>query len=388
MIPSSRSMLSRDKRLPLDTWNTSGLQENAFANQFSTFDSARDRHQRIHSCAPQRERGSVPQAAGSETPFTRDDKQNQGTIPMPTFATRPFTTRSTVPMNFCRIPWLDRKDSKYGNRKSTGSLIHNRSWCGKQDSKHSFQVVLIFRRKLCYGRKKWCEWNCDDAWLSGMYEWLLRKRSDTWATGMMANSPLKSLSGSRLLVHIPEQLNSCQDWHNTQTGMTTGSLQRQNIGYGHEYLTSGDGWFFGRTKILAIGFWKEFSKFWDAWREDCLGSEQDHLDGNLWYLSLTGTIGWTIAPKKRVCNFIHPSSIVPFLNVWNSHIPTKRHYQVMRERSPSYEMVLLRAWKQTSTLFWNDTRSTFERPSQNSAKHLPEDTTHLLKSCSLRQQCA
>ena len=27
MIPSSRSMLSRGKRLPLDTWKTSGLQE-------------------------------------------------------------------------------------------------------------------------------------------------------------------------------------------------------------------------------------------------------------------------------------------------------------------------------------------------------------------------
>ena len=39
MIPSSRSMLSRDKRLPLDTWNTSGLQENVFGNLFSTFDS-------------------------------------------------------------------------------------------------------------------------------------------------------------------------------------------------------------------------------------------------------------------------------------------------------------------------------------------------------------
>ena len=26
-IPSSRSLLSRDKRLPLDTWNTSGLQK-------------------------------------------------------------------------------------------------------------------------------------------------------------------------------------------------------------------------------------------------------------------------------------------------------------------------------------------------------------------------
>ena len=30
MIPSSRSMLSRDKRLPLDTWNQSGLHENVF----------------------------------------------------------------------------------------------------------------------------------------------------------------------------------------------------------------------------------------------------------------------------------------------------------------------------------------------------------------------
>ena len=42
MIPSSRSMLSRDKRLPLDTWNTSGFQENVFGNQFSPFDSPRD----------------------------------------------------------------------------------------------------------------------------------------------------------------------------------------------------------------------------------------------------------------------------------------------------------------------------------------------------------
>ena len=42
-IPSSCSMLSRDKRVPLDTWNTSGLQENVFGNQFSTVDSSRNR---------------------------------------------------------------------------------------------------------------------------------------------------------------------------------------------------------------------------------------------------------------------------------------------------------------------------------------------------------
>ena len=92
MIPSSRSMLSRGKRLPRATWNTSGLQKNVFVNQFSTFDSPRDHPQGIHSCATQRERGSVPQAPGTDdTFFTRDDKQNKGTIPMPTFAGRPST---------------------------------------------------------------------------------------------------------------------------------------------------------------------------------------------------------------------------------------------------------------------------------------------------------
>ena len=39
---------------------------------------------------------------------------------------------------------------------------------------------------------------------------------------------------------------------------------------------SGDGWFFGRIKSLAICLWKGFSKIWDAGREDCLGSEQYH----------------------------------------------------------------------------------------------------------------
>ena len=46
----------------------------------------------------QRERGAVPPAAGTETIFTSDDRQNQGIIPMPTFATRPSTLSSTLPV--------------------------------------------------------------------------------------------------------------------------------------------------------------------------------------------------------------------------------------------------------------------------------------------------
>ena len=34
VIPSSSSTMSRDKRLPLDTWNAPGLQENVFGNEF------------------------------------------------------------------------------------------------------------------------------------------------------------------------------------------------------------------------------------------------------------------------------------------------------------------------------------------------------------------
>ena len=44
MIPSSRALLSRDKGLPVNTWNQSGLQENVFGDQFSTFDSPTDKN--------------------------------------------------------------------------------------------------------------------------------------------------------------------------------------------------------------------------------------------------------------------------------------------------------------------------------------------------------
>ena len=76
MIPSSRSMLSRDKRLPLDTWNQSGVQENVLGNQFSTFDSPRNHPQKKSICAKK---------PGSS--HTSEDRLNPGTIPMPTFAT-------------------------------------------------------------------------------------------------------------------------------------------------------------------------------------------------------------------------------------------------------------------------------------------------------------
>ena len=101
VIPSSSSMLSRDKRLPFDTWNAPGLLENAFGNQFSTFGLRGNPSQRVHygvAHETRRETESVPRAIGTGTSFARDDEQNKGTIPMPMFARRPSTMSSLIPV--------------------------------------------------------------------------------------------------------------------------------------------------------------------------------------------------------------------------------------------------------------------------------------------------
>ena len=98
-IPSSRSIVSRDKRLPLDTWNTSGLQENVFGNQFPTADSSRNHFQGIHHSATPGATGSVPVHIGTGTIVAGDEDRIRGTISMPTFARRPLTTSSTIPVD-------------------------------------------------------------------------------------------------------------------------------------------------------------------------------------------------------------------------------------------------------------------------------------------------
>ena len=80
MMPSSRSLLSRDKRLPLDTWNRSGVQENVFGNQFSTFDSPRDFPQRISSDDAQRNREAAPGGPRVKTSLTSQNGQNYGNV--------------------------------------------------------------------------------------------------------------------------------------------------------------------------------------------------------------------------------------------------------------------------------------------------------------------
>ena len=46
----------------------------------------------------QRNQEAGPEAGRTKTSHTSEDRQNQGTIPMPTFATRPLTSSSPIPV--------------------------------------------------------------------------------------------------------------------------------------------------------------------------------------------------------------------------------------------------------------------------------------------------
>ena len=76
---SARSVLSHDKRLPIDTWNSSGLY----------IYPSRKHYQGIHHSTTPGVTRSIPVHIGTGTPVARDEDQNRGTIPMPTFARRP-----------------------------------------------------------------------------------------------------------------------------------------------------------------------------------------------------------------------------------------------------------------------------------------------------------
>ena len=99
MIPSSSSMLSRDKRLLLDTGNQSGLQENVLETNILRLIHPDIYHpQRTQSNDVQRNREAVPEAERTKTIHTSEDRLNQGTLPMPTFGTKPLTTSSAMPV--------------------------------------------------------------------------------------------------------------------------------------------------------------------------------------------------------------------------------------------------------------------------------------------------
>ena len=102
MIPSSRSLLSRDTRLPLDTWNLD------YRKTILEINFLRLIHPEIilkeFNLTMCKETGKQSPQPERRRLQTSEDRLNQGTIPMRTLATMPLTTSSTMqvelPQNF------------------------------------------------------------------------------------------------------------------------------------------------------------------------------------------------------------------------------------------------------------------------------------------------
>ena len=100
--------------------------------QFSTFDSSQNHYLGIHRSTTPSATGTIPVYIGTETLVARDEDQNRGTIPMPTFARRPSIMSSFFPVD-----------------------IPQNSMVGKQRQQISELPVLLFHRVLCRGSNKW-----------------------------------------------------------------------------------------------------------------------------------------------------------------------------------------------------------------------------------------
>ena len=102
MIPSSHASLSRDKRLRLDTWSQFGLQENVIWKSifYVWFTQSFLIKEFNPTTCMETEKQSLKQEGRRVVTQVKTDRQNQGTVAMPTFAPRPLTTSSTILVEF------------------------------------------------------------------------------------------------------------------------------------------------------------------------------------------------------------------------------------------------------------------------------------------------
>ena len=192
VIPSSRSMLSRDKRLPLDTWSTSGLQENVFWSSvfYSWF---------------------VPKSSRRNSPLSHH-KENEDQ-----FHKLQGRELFSQEMTNKIVAQFQCRRSSATSSLITGWNFHRIVWL---DSIHRQQISEL----------QFDKFPCPQSFLV----WKIRFKN---------------------------QVATCSDFPSE-------AMLR--------IKRSGDGWFIGVIEVLAIRFWKELSKIWDAGREDCFCSQQDH----------------------------------------------------------------------------------------------------------------
>ena len=94
VVPSPRSMLSRDKHMPLDTWNLSETHGNGLGNPRLMFDSAQTLYQGVLRSTTSSAAGAIPVQVITGRPVARGEERIGSTTPMPMSAGKPSTMNS------------------------------------------------------------------------------------------------------------------------------------------------------------------------------------------------------------------------------------------------------------------------------------------------------
>ena len=144
---------------------------------------------------PERERGSVPQAAGSGTPFTRDDKQGKGTIPMPTCARRPLTMSSIILEELPQTSMVGPQRQQISELQFEKFLTPRSFLVWRIRFKNQATACSDFHRMLCCGSKRW-RW-----WPGG---WSSQGMPSTGGGGLRGRIPM--MDTRKMLFLLPPQL--------------------------------------------------------------------------------------------------------------------------------------------------------------------------------------
>ena len=180
--------------------------------------------------------------------FARDYKQNKGTIPLPTFAGRPSTSSSLIPVD-----------------------IPQNSMVGQQRQQISELQFDKFWSTIILGLGDTIQKSSDYLWDMLHHKWSMVHLTICTDSASVVLSLLHICSPCHSLVRTPDDSSNvltlaqaCLSHTRTRDIVICLSLpvlifHRMQC-YGSK--RSGDGWFIGRIEVLAISLWKEFSTNW------------------------------------------------------------------------------------------------------------------------------
>ena len=94
---------------------------------------------------------AVPEAGRTKTIHTSEDRLNEGTIPMPTFATKPLTTSSTMPVELPQNYMVGQQRQQISELQFEKFRNPQSFLVWKIRVKNHMTTCLDFHRMLCYG---------------------------------------------------------------------------------------------------------------------------------------------------------------------------------------------------------------------------------------------